>query len=259
MDCVIPTHDRPVRLACTLASLLQQQWHGPRRLFVVDNSQHDVCSSVPVKKLLQAMRHVGWEIYHQRSQARSITEVKLQALRCGDSKYLVLIDNDVLFTRPDTIAALAQVLDTYEVGAASPVAYDVDDERAVLNPYVSAYDRYPPDARGVLEGTVALGPCMALVRSEVEEVLKFWRWSLPYMEDQVLVHFLKARRGYAYLRHHILLHCGENEVPSYHFDDGEVVRHLEALVAEDSRYLPLLALRREGRDGADLPREVVRR
>ncbi|HYX26797.1 MAG TPA: glycosyltransferase family A protein [Thermoanaerobaculia bacterium] len=259
MDCVIPTHDRPERLACTLVSLLQQSWDGPRRLFLVDNSRHDVCSAGPVRKALLALERTGWEVRHQRSAAASCTEIKLEALRCGRSPHLVLIDNDVLFTRGDTIAALDRALTAYDVGAASPVAYDIDGERAVLTPYVAAYDRHPPDACGVLEGTVALGACLAFVRADVEEVLAFWRWRLSYMEDQVLVHFLKARRGYAFLRHHTVLHWGESEAPSYEFDDLQVVRHLEDLAAEDPRFGPLLELRRELRDGADFPKAVSRR
>ncbi|NEO28875.1 MAG: glycosyltransferase [Symploca sp. SIO3C6] len=258
MDCIIPTHDRPIRLACTLSSLLSQQLNT-RKLYIVDNSVNNVCQALPVQKMLNALRFMHWEIKIICSKAKSITEVKLEALHQGNSPYLVLLDNDVVFTRADTIKCLEFILEEYEVSAVSPVAYDVDGDRAVLTPYISAYDRYAPDVNGVLEGTVALGACIALTRSEVEEVLNFWKWTLPYMEDQVLIHFLKTRGGYAFLRNHTILHCGYRETPSYYFNDDEVINHLEDLVKQDVRYLKLLELRRELKDGADFPRKVIKK
>jgi len=259
VDCVIPTNDRPVRLASLLASILPQQWNGARRLFLVDNSTHDVCAHPPVSKMLVALERCGWTVEHRRSTATSCTEIKIEALHCGSDRHVVLIDNDILFTRPDTIAALDEALTRYDVAAASPVAYDLDGDRAVLTPYIDAYDRHAPDADGIVEGTVAIGACMAFVRDDLDVVLAGWTWRLPYMEDQVLAHFLKQRRGYAYVRQHMVLHWGENETPSYRFDDDEVVRHLEELNAVDGRWAALLDLRRALRDGADFPKRIVRR
>jgi hypothetical protein len=259
MDCVIPTNDRPVRLACLLASLLPQQWNGVRRLYLVDNSAHDVSAHPPVSKMVAALDRCGWTIEHLRSRATSCTEIKIEALQCGTDRHIILIDNDILFTRHDTIAALEYALTRYDVAAASPVAYDLDEDRAVLTPYIDAYDRDTPDSHGIVEGTIALGACMAFVRDDLEVVLAHWAWRLPYMEDQVLAHFLKRSRGYAYLRRHVVLHWGKNEAPAYQFDDDEVVRHLEELNAVDGRWAELLDLRRALRDGADFPKQIVRR
>ena len=57
----------------------------------------------------------------------------------------------------------------------------------------------------------------------------------------------------------MILHCGFEEQPGYVFDDEEVVRYLEGLSARDRRYGPLLALRQECRDGADFPKEIMKR
>jgi hypothetical protein len=259
MDCIVPTNDRPVRLACLLTSLLPQQWDGPRRLYLVDNSGQDICIRPPVSKVLSALDRCGWIIERHASTATNCMEVKVEALCCGADRHLVLIDNDILFTRSDTIAALDATLSRYDVAAASPVAYDLDADRAVLTPFIDAYDRTPPDPDGVAEGTIALGACMAFVRSDLDTILDRWEWRLPYMEDQVLGHFLKRKRGYAYLRRHVVLHWGENETPTYQFDDHEVVRHLEELNALDGRWSMLLGLRSNLRDGADFPKPVVRR
>ena len=257
MDCVIPTDDRPERLACTLATLMLQDLDH-RRLYIVDNSRHEVCEHPQVRKVIQAMRLSGWKVHHLPDPSTTISGVKRRALSCGDHPMLMLLDNDVLFTRPDTAAALARVLEDYDVAVASPVAYDVDNDRPVLTPYVDAYDRYPADERGVLEGTVALGLCLAMRRSDVQAVLHYWCDDLPYMEDQVLVHFLKERRGYAYLRDHTVLHVGYADAPGYDFDDEAVVSYLEARHAADPAFGPLLELRRLLRDGADFPKPLRR-
>lgn len=256
MDCVIPTNDRPSRLACTLSTLLLQQGCEPRRLYLVDNSERGVCEAIEVKKAIRALQYAGWDVVHRRSEARSITAIKMEALRCGNDPYLVLIDNDILFLRSDTVASLEAALDRYQLSAVSPVAFDLDEDRAVLGPYIDAYDRYPPNRDGLLEATVALGTCIAMNRRDVEEVLSFFRWELPYMEDQAIAHFLKQKNGYAYLRDHAVLHCGYKEQPSYVFDDLEVVQYLETLCAQEDRYCELLELRRACRDGADFPRGI---
>lgn len=259
VDCVVTTHDRPVRLSCTLASLMLQQMETKRRLYLVDNSRNGVTVHPQVRKVLRSMRLSGWAVNHVRDASRTIVGVKRRALDCGVQPYLLLLDNDVLFTRPDTVQTLSRTLDAYEIGAVSPVAYDVDDDRVVLNPYVEAYDRHRSDDNGVTEGSVALGVCLAIRRSDLTPVLRYWCEDLPYMEDQILVHFLKRRRGYAYLRQHTVLHIGYAEAATYTFDDDEVVAYLTQRAAKEPGYEPLLALRRQLKDGADFPKPVERR
>lgn len=242
-----------------LATLLIQDLVGPRRLYLVDNSRHDVCASAQVGKVLKAMRRTEWHIEHRRSSASSPSAIKREALNLGDAPYLVLMDNDMLFTRGDTLSALKTVLDEYDVAAASPIARDLDDDRPMLDEYAAAYDAHPVDDRGVMEGDVALGICMAMRRDDLTSALPYWIDELPYLEDQVLGHFLKRGRGYAYLRWHSVLHVGWHESPSYAFDDGDVVRCLERRAARESAYYHLLELRRQSKDGAGFSRPIRRR
>lgn len=236
-----------------------QDFDAPRRVYIVDNSRHDVCTHPQVCKVLRALRHSGWHIEQCRSSAKSPSEIKREALALGDSPYLVLMDNDMLFTRADTISALKSVLDEYDVAAVSPIAWDLDDDRPMLDEHAVAYDAHPVDDCGVMEGDVALGICMAIRRDDLAGAMPYWIDELPYLEDQVLGHFLKSRRGYAYLRWHSVLHVGWPEPPSYVFDDAEVVRCLEHRASLEPAYRPLLKLRRELKDGAAFSRPVRRR
>ena len=76
-------------------------------------------------------------------------------------------------------------MERYDIAAVSPVAYDVDEERPVLEPYTGAYDKYPPNEDGLMEATVALGPCLAMNRADVDEVLSFLTWDLPYRQSRI--------------------------------------------------------------------------
>ena len=81
----------------------------------------------------------------------------------------------------------------------------------------------------------------------------------PYLEDQILVHFLKKRRGYAYLHDHIIYHVSYAEDTNYSFDDEEVIRLLERKTAEKPEYRHLLDLRRSLKDGAEFSKPIRRR
>ncbi len=259
MDCIIPTNHRPARLACMLGTLLTQQLEGERRLHVVDNSGGDIREERAVRKMLAALAKTGWELHYRPSGARSVTEIKVEALRCGSDRVLALLDNDILFTRGDTLQSLVNVLGTYDVAIASPVAYDLDDDRPICVHCEPSYDTYTPDANGVVESTTSFGTCMVMLRDEVEAVLREWRWQLPYLEDQVLAYFLKQRRGYACLRTHHVLHWGESETPTYVFRFGEVIEHVNELLASDERWKLFLDLQLANRDAVDFPKQLERR
>lgn len=259
MDCVVPTNHRPERLACMLATLLTQQIDDERRLYLVDNSGGDIRDVRVVRKVLTALQRAGWHIEHRRSGARSVTEIKLEALRTGTAPRFALIDNDILFTRGDTLQALLRVLDGYDVAIASPVAYDLDDDRPICVYCEPGYDRYAPDANGVVESTTSFGTCMVMRRDDVEAVLREWRWQLPYLEDQVLAYFLKHRRGYACLRTHSVLHWGESEAPTYEFRFDDVIGHVRELLRDDPRWQLFLELQLANRDAVDFPKKVERR
>jgi hypothetical protein len=259
MDCVVPTNFRPARLACMLSTLLTQQLDEERRLYLIDNSGVDIRGEQAVRKTLTALQARGWDVHYRSSDARSVTGIKLEALRCGSDATLALIDNDIHFSRGDTLQALRNVLADYDVSVASPVAHDLDGDRPLCVHCEPSYDRYEPDANGVVESTTSFGTCMVLRRDDVEEVLREWRWRLPYLEDQVLGYFLKHRRGYACLRTHAILHWGESETPTYEFRFDEVIAHVRELLALDPRWQLFLELQLADRDAVDFPKKPERR
>jgi len=258
VDIVLPTHYRPARLNSTLSGLLSQEMDEPARLLLVENGDSPVTQHRQVGKLLTALRHKGWRVEVHPCGESGIAAIKQHGMSLAESDVVVLLDNDVLFTRHDTLSRLAWVLLNYDVAVASPLAFDVDDERPVLNEYAYMYELVVPDEEGVSEGNIALGLCLAMVRKEYEQVMHLLCPELAYLEDQILVHFLKRRRGYAFLQDHIIYHAAYADDISYEFNDDEVVRFLEKKAAGCSEYEALLALRRDLKDGAEFSRPVRR-
>ena len=259
MDVILPTNYRPERLNSTLSSLLLQDLNDQRTLHLVDNSRQGVVCDKQISKLLVAFRRTGWKVDYVRTQLKTISRLKLQALSLGTDACITLLDNDIVFTRADTLKSLLTVLENYDVACVSPLAYDVDSERPILNGFAYMYDSVASDENGVSEGNIALGPCLCMWREDFEAVKPQWCPDLPYMEDQVLVHFLKKRRGYAFLKTHMVLHFSYAEKPTYRFDNREVLAYLESKLMTDPTLKDLRDLRSNGRDGADFPRRVMRK
>ena len=255
MDIIIPTNHRPHRLITTLSTLYTQQIDEEKRLVLVDNSREDIFSVKQIDKLLKAFRNSGWSVEQYYSKEKSISRLKKEALKKGQNNLVALIDNDILFTRPDTLTSLAKVLREYDVACVSPLGYELDDERPVLNEFAHMYDQVLFDENGVGEGNIALGFFLMMNREDYLKNRQYWCDDLPYMEDQVLVHFLKKNRGYAFLNHAIY-HIAYDEKPTYVFNDEEVIQYLEKK-GED--YSNLLKLRRERKDGAEFSKPIQRK
>lgn len=258
MDIVLPSHYRPDTLCSTLTGLLSQELGESARLVLVENGDPQVTQHPQVRKLLLALRHKSWCVEVHPCAISGVAAIKQHGMSLASSNIVVLLDNDVLFTRHDTLSRLAWVLRHYDVAVASPLAFDVDNERPVLNEYAYMYGLVLPDKSGVSEGNIALGLCLAMRREDYEQVKHLLCPELPYLEDQVLVHFLKTRRGYAFLHDHIVYHVAYTEDTSYLFDDDEVVRFLEEKAARCSEYSHLLSLRRELKDGAEFSKPLRR-
>ena len=258
MDVVLPTHYRPDRLNSTLSGLLLQELHEPARLLLVENGDPPVTQHRQIGKLIAALRSKGWRVEVHPCGESGIATIKQYGMSLVDSTSAVLVDNDVVFTRHNTLLRLEWVLQNYDVAVASPLAFDVDGERPVLNEYAYMYRLVAPDEQGVSEGNIALGLCLAIVREDYECVKHLVCPELPYMEDQILVHFLKKRRGYAFLHDQIIYHVSYAGDNSYVFDDKEVVQFLEAKAADCPEYGSLLALRRDLKDGADFSKPIRR-
>jgi hypothetical protein len=259
IDVILPSGHRPHRLNTTLSGLLLQKIDSPKRLILVQNSGYQVAEDPQIQKLLRALCCVGWSVRLETSSKTSISAIKLASLELAEAPVVVLLDDDVIFTRHDTIEALRWVITEYDVAAVSPLAYDVDCERPVLNEYAFMYGLTKPDEYGVSEGNIALGLCICFVRKDYDQIRHLMCPDFPYMEDQVLVHFLKRLRGYAFMHRHILYHASYPEPSKYEFDDLAVVHYLEERNSKNAEYSHLLELRREERDGADFSKPICQR
>ena len=256
MDVVLVSNDRPRRLAATLGSLLAQEINEERRLFLIDNGAA-AHSSPSFVSILRAFQRIGWSVNVLTTHLDTISRVKHFAYSQATDEIVIALDNDVLFTRADTLSAMAETLRGYNVAAVSPLAYDIDDQRPILANDQHYYSEVTPDSNGVAEGLTALGLCLGFRRSDFMAVRKFWCQDFPYMEDQILVHFLKQRRGYAHLHNHVVYHVSIAETPSYVFDHDEVIAYLTRRAQKQPEYQPLLELRMSGEDAAAFRREVV--
>jgi len=258
MDIVLPTHYRPDRLNSTLSGLLVQNLIGPARLLLVENGEPAVTHHHQINKLITALRYKGWYVEIHSCAESGISAIKQFGMSLVQSTIAILLDNDVIFTRHDTLSRLEWVLHHYDVAVASPLAYDVDSERTVLNEYAHLYGFVVPDDQCVSEGNVALGLCLAIVQEDYEAIKELLCPAFPYFEDQILVHFLKKRRGYAFLHDHIIYHVAYAGDTSYQFDDEEVIRLLERKTTENPEYRHLLELRRNLKDGAEFSKPIKR-
>ena len=133
MDVIIPSHYRPERLNSTLTSLLLQDVEKCCHLMLVENGLPRVTDDRQITKLLKAFQARGWDVSIHRSDKKGIAAIKQDAMTHARDAIVILIDNDVIFTRADTLSRLAWAIGEYDIGGISPLGYDLDDERPVLN------------------------------------------------------------------------------------------------------------------------------
>jgi hypothetical protein len=233
-----------------------QELDGPKRLVIVDNSKKNICSIKQIQKLFKAFEKQYWQIDVYSSKEKSISKLKKEALEKAQHNIVALIDNDILFTKPNTLSSLRNVLNEYDISCISPLGYELDNEKPVLNEYSYMYDDIKYDENEVGEGTIALGFFLMLKRKDYLLNKVYYCDDFPYMEDQILVHFLKKHRGYAYLRNQIVYHIAYAENSTYSFDNEQVIRYLES---KGDEYSDLLALRKESKDGAEFSKPIRRK
>ncbi len=258
MDVIIVSNNRPQRLAATLGTVLIQSVNEDKRLILIDNSMGVIVQSKPISKLLEAFKLEGWEVSVRETDLKTISQVKHYAYQQGNDEIVIAIDNDVLFVRHDTLASMAWALRHYEIGAVSPLAYDIDNERPILGNDQHYYHESTPDENGVAEGLTALGLCLGFRRCDLDYAMRYWCLDFPYLEDQIIVHFIKRRRGYAHLHRHIIYHVSIDEQPSYVFCDEIILAYLEEKAKHSAEYMDILHLRQQGEDAAAFAKAVVR-
>jgi hypothetical protein len=203
-------------------------------------------------------RKTGWQIRVIETSLSTISQVKHFAYSQGESEYMVCLDNDILFTDPFTIQSIIDTLKNYQIAAVSPIAYDIDDEHPILKHDQHYFCEVIPDENGVSEGLTALGLCLGICRSDLKKVIKYWCLDFPYMEDQIIVHFLKKLKGYAHIHNHVIYHISLKEDPSYFFNNEEVINYLRKLSKNNREYLDILSLRIKNQDSCSFRKEVQR-
>lgn len=256
MDIIIPTNHRPLRLTSTLSSLLTQIIPQHKRLVLVNNSEPDILINPHIKKLLNAFIKCGWLVETYYSKYKTISLHKKYSLSFIKSDKVVLMDNDLLFTRPDTILELSKALDTYLISCISPLGYELDDDKPVLNNYSYMYNKTEADENGICDGLVALGCFLFFNSNDYYAVADKWCDDLPYMEDQILVHFLKKHKGYAYHKKHIVYHLSYKNDNCYDFNDADVIDYLSK---KGDAYKDLLNLRIALKDGAEFEKKIFKK
>lgn len=259
MDIVIPTCGRELRLSATLSSIAAQLEGLFGRITILCNNGFSVSSSSVLRKILRAIEASGWTVDVAETRANTISTIKQEAIALSTDDLLMLVDEDVLFLKPGTVTALARGLEILSADAISPIGFEVDDDRPILNDFAVEYGCCEFKEGVYTEGRVALGMCILMTAAGREVALKHWCTDLPYMEDQIILHFIKKASNYLWCHSHPVVHLSSYEDQAYIFDDSEVVRYLETLCIERPEYGHLLELRRTASDGVAFRKVVTRR
>lgn len=130
IDILIPTCDRPVALALTLAGLLTQTLPAAR---VIVADQGDAPrESATLRTLRRLLEGRGWEVaWHARPERRGVAEQRHFLLGQARARRLLFLDDDV-YMEPWVAARLVEVLDAQRCGfvGAFPVGLSfLADER----------------------------------------------------------------------------------------------------------------------------------
>jgi GT2 family glycosyltransferase len=148
LDVLVPTVDRPVELATTLAGLAAQQ--HPFGLVVSDQStgpaSHD---TAPAQTMLRKLRAAGHPVRVGRHlPRRGLAEHRAALLARSASRYVLFVDDDV-WLEPGTVARLHEAIVSLRcglVGAAVQGLSYLDDHRpAELAPFERWHGRPVPE------------------------------------------------------------------------------------------------------------------
>jgi GT2 family glycosyltransferase len=138
LDVLVPTRDRPVELAATLAGLAAQE--HPFGLVVSDQSDGPASfDTPPAQTLLRALRATGHPVRTVRHRPRrGLAEHRASLLARSTARYVLFLDDDV-WLEPGVLARLheaIQALGCGLVGAAVQGLSYLDDHRpAELAPF----------------------------------------------------------------------------------------------------------------------------
>ena len=257
MDVVIPTCGRIERLIVTITSLINQQMDCDRRLILLGNNGFDPHENWTIRALLSAARIKGWITQIHTTKATSISSIKLKALTIACQSPSMLLDEDVFLASQDTLSRLLRAVTYYDADAASPIGFELDDEHPMLNECASSYSLSDMHSDGCSSGHMAVGCCLLFTSVGREIALQKWCAELPYMEDQLIVHFIKRHSNYVLCHDVPIIHLGKNTDSLYCFDNRSVINFLTDKVRNDETFRQLLKLRECELDGADFHKPLL--
>jgi hypothetical protein len=229
-----------VRLVCNNG--FRPEWHHP---------------AVELLKAYSRTRHVTYSLHF--ISERSISTIKYKCLCISRARFVVLLDEDTVLLKAKTLSNMRKGVQRYNADAISPLGFEVDKAKPVLNEFATYYKRTQRnDADKYFEGRIALGMCMGLTAKGRKIALTYWLRGLPYLEDQVIAHFVKRYSNYLYCSDPVV-HLASSSDKAYVCDDDEVTRYLQKLAVTDPDYEQLYCLRKAHRDGAQFRKPVALR
>lgn len=112
----MPTRNRPVELATTLAGLAAQQGPG-FGVVISDQSDGDASyATAPAETMTAQLRRHGHPVrYHRHLPARGLAEHRQFLLERSDARYVLFLDDDI-WLEPGTLARMATAIRTLGCG-----------------------------------------------------------------------------------------------------------------------------------------------
>jgi GT2 family glycosyltransferase len=145
IDVLVPTRNRPVELATTLAGLAGQRGVS-FRVLVSDQSDGEPSFDTPAARTM--LRRIGLEETIRHLPRRGLAEHRAALLSRADAPYVLCLDDDV-WLEPDAVARLVSAIRELRcgfVGAAAQGLSYVDDVRPdELAPFQRWYGRPQPE------------------------------------------------------------------------------------------------------------------
>jgi GT2 family glycosyltransferase len=221
VDVLVPTRDRPVELATTLAGLAAQR--HPFGVVVSDQSDGPASYDTPAARtILAALRVAGHRVRTQRHlPRRGLAEHRAALLARSRARYVLFLDDDV-WLEPGTVGRLHEAITTLRcglVGAAVQGLSHLDDVRpAELVPFERwsgrpEPERIEPDTRGWERWTLhnAANP-VHLARRHVRPGERWVPYKIAWVGGCVLYDrsVLASCGGFDFWTALPVSHCGED-------------------------------------------------
>lgn len=151
VDVLVPTRDRPVELATTLAGLAGQQGVGvDLRVWISDQSDDQPSfATAAAETMMRVLRHDGRDVIAVRHlPRRGLAEHRAFLLSKATARHVLFLDDDV-WLEPGALARLHTALDALGCGvvgaAVQGLSYADDHRPAELEPYEEWHGAVEPE------------------------------------------------------------------------------------------------------------------